>query len=197
MKRVPSPSLSDDRREKQVPDQACSSHRATDLPEYWEIGDRVAVTMSELSSSKDSFLTRRGRAKRRKRTLPSTTPSVSEAEMLSDNGKEKRCKSGKSQIPPPSRASKRLPSVDERLVAVRHTPSAILADSILEVADSVEQMAATARNLKGTYVRRLRDDAGKARANAIELAKRTDTTAAMAALEQENIQLRARLQKAD
>lgn len=34
-------------------------------------------------------------------------------------------------------------------------------------------MATTASNLKGTYIRRLRDDAGKARTNAMELAKRT------------------------
>ena len=188
MKRVPSPSSSDVRREEQVPDQACSSLRASDPSQD---GERP-VTMSEDSSSDGPFPTNRGRVKRRKRTLPSTTPSVSEAEMPSDTGKEERRKnkSENSQIPPPSKASKRLPSVDERLAA-------ILADSILEVADSLERMAATSGNLKGTYVRRLRDDAGKVRANAIELAKKTDTTAATAALEQENILLRARLQKAE
>ena len=194
MKRVLSPSSSNVRREEQVPDQACSSLRASDPSKD---GERIGVAMSEDSSSDDPFPTKRGRAKRRKRTLPSTTPSVSEAEMRSDTGKEERRKSENSQIPPPSKASKRLPSVDERLAVIRNTPSAILADSILEVADSLERVAATSGNLKDTYVRRLRDDAGKVRANAIELAKRTDTTAAMAALEQENIQLRARLQKAD
>ena len=173
----PSSSSSDDRwEEKQVPDQACSSYRATDRREFSDL--------TSLSSSEESLLMgSRGMAKRRRRKLPSTTPSLSEVEMLSDNGKEERCKTGKLEIPPPSRASKRLPLVEERLVAIRHTPTAILAENILEGADSIEYVAATSGNLKGTYVRRLRDDGGKIRANTIELAKRTDTTAAMAALE--------------
>ena len=179
MKRVPSLSSSDVRREEQVPYQACSSLRASDPSKI----ERTGVAMSEDSSSDGPFPTDRGRVKRRKRTLPSTTPSVSEAEIPSDTGKEERRKSENSQIPPPSRSSKRLPSMDERLAVIRSMPSAILADSILEVAVSLERVAATSGNLKGTYVRRLRDDAGKVRTNAIELAKRTDTTAATAALE--------------
>lgn len=67
----------------------------------------------------------------------------------------------------------------------------------MEVADSLEQMAPTAGNLKGTYVRRLRDDVGKARANATELAKRTTMAGAQVTLEHENLQLRAKLQKAE
>ena len=193
MKRVPSPSSSDVRRGEQVPDQACSSLSASDPNR-----ERTGVAESGDSSSDGPFPTDRGRVKRRKRTLPSTTPSVSEAEMPSDTGKERRKSKGEnSQIPPPSRSSKRLPSMDERLAAIRGTPSAILADGILEVADAMERVAATSGNLKGTYMRLLRDEAGKARANAIELAKRTDTSAATAALEQENVLLRARLQKAE
>ena len=139
----------------------------------------------------------RGKAKGRRRRHPSPTPTFSEADMLAYAGEKERHKTGKLVIPPPSKASKRLPSVEERLVETRHTPTAILAESILEGADSVEYVAATSGNLKGTYMRRLRDEAGKIRANTIELAKRTDTTAAMAALEQENVLLRARLQKAE
>ena len=52
------------------------------------------------------------------------------------------------------------------------------------------------QGVKGTYIRCLRDDAGKARASVTELAKRTKTIGALAALEQ-NHQLRTRLQKAD
>ena len=85
---------------------------------------------------------------------------------------------------------------EERLAEMRHEPSAILANNILEVAASIEQMASTAKNLKGTYVRRLRDDAGKARASITDLAKRTTAKGPLVALEQENIALRAQLEKA-
>ena len=76
---------------------------------------------------------------------------------------------------------------------LRHASAASLAVNIMDGADSLEQIAATASNLKGTYIRRLRDDAGKARANATELAKRMTAVGAQIALEQENIQLRAQL----
>ena len=194
IKRVPSPSSSDVRREEQVPDQACFSLRASDLKKDVT---RKEAAESEDSVSDDPAPMTRGRAKRRKRITPVITPSMSEAEMPSDTGNETQQESKDPQIPPPSKASKRLPTVDERVAAIRHMPSATLADSIFEAADSIEQVAVTSGNLKGTYMRRLKDDAGKVRAGAIELAKRTNTTAAMAELEQENIRLRARLQKAD
>ena len=79
---------------------------------------------------------------------------------------------------------------------MRHEPSANLAGYLLEIADDLERIAATSGNLKGTYVRRLRDDDGKARASATELVKRTSAAGANVALEQEILQLRARLQQA-
>ena len=81
------------------------------------------------------------------------------------------------------------------MAELRHAPTANLAVNILEVADSIEQMASTSNNLKGTYVRRLKDDAGKARANVTKLAKRATVTGAQIA--QENLQLRAKLQQAN
>ena len=57
-------------------------------------------------------------------------------------------------------------------------------------------MASTSKNLKGTYVRRLKDDAGKARASVTELVMRTKATGSLVALERENIKLRAKLQQA-
>lgn len=140
----------------------------------------------------------RGEAnKRRKREIPSTSSAESGATMCSDNETSDRQRNKKPQAPPPSRASKRFPTDEERLAEVRHAPTANLAVTILEVADSMEQIAATAGNLKGTYVRRLRDDARKARASATKLAKRTTAVGAQVALEQENLQLRARLEKAN
>ena len=82
------------------------------------------------------------------------------------------------------------------MAVMRHAPSANLAANLLEVADDLERIAATSGNLKSTYIRRLRDDAEKARAGAKELAKRTSAAGAQVALEQENLQLRARLQQA-
>ena len=81
------------------------------------------------------------------------------------------------------------------MAELRHAPSANLAAK-LEVADDLERIAVTSGNLKGIYIRRLRDDAGKARASATELAKRTTAAGAQVALEQENLQLRVRLQQA-
>ena len=82
------------------------------------------------------------------------------------------------------------------MAEVRHEPSANLAGYLLEVADDLERIAAKSGNLKGTYVRRLRDDARKARASDTELVKRTSAAGANVALEQEILQLRARLQQA-
>ena len=79
---------------------------------------------------------------------------------------------------------------------LRHEPSAVLAANILEVARSIEQVALTSKNLKGTYVRRLKDDAGKARASVTELVKRTKASGSLVALERENIELRAKLHQA-
>ena len=95
--------------------------------------------------------------------------------------------------PPPARSSKRLPTEEGRLAEHRHAPAASLAIKIMDVADSLEQIEATVSNLKGTYIRRLRYDAGKARANATELANRTTAVGAQIALEQGNIQLMAQM----
>ena len=191
IQRVLSPSSSDVRREQQVADQACSSHAATDLRGMIDLG------LSDFSSSGDSILALcRTKTKRRKRRFPSTSPSLSEAEMLSDKEEEQR-KAGILTVPPPSKGSKKLPLVEERLVELRHKPSAILAENIMEAADAVEMVALKSGNLKGTFVRRLKDESGICRANAIELARRTSSDAALMALEKENIILRARLQKAE
>ena len=197
IQRVPLASLSDDRRGQQVAEQACSSSRATGSA---EMGKRreMKIIISEDSSSDDSFPPKKGSAsKRRKRTVPSTTPPASDVEMCLGSDRGGRRSVEKPRAPPPSKARKRLPTEEKRLAEIRHVPTANLAVNILEVADSIEQMAATAGNLKGTYIRRLRDDAGKARASVTELAKRTKVTGALAALKQENLQLRARLHKAD
>ena len=151
--------------------------------------------ISEPSSGDESPPIRRQNIKKKRRRAISTTPSGSEAPPVTDNENDDQKKDNELKAPPPSKASKRLPTDEERLAAVRHAPSASLAVNIMEVADSIEQMAAS--NLKGTYVRRLRDDAGKARASATELAKRTTVADAQIALEQENLQLRAKLQKAN
>ena len=100
------------------------------------------------------------------------------------------------QKQPPKKRTKRLPTDVERQAELRHEPSAVLAANVLEAAASIEQMAATAKNLKGICVRRLRDDAGKARANVTELVMRTKATGSLVALERENIKLRAKLQQA-
>ena len=82
------------------------------------------------------------------------------------------------------------------MAEMRHEPTGNLAGYLLEVADDLERIAVTSGNLKGTYVRRLRDDAGKARASATELVKRTSAAGANVALEREILQLKARLQQA-
>ena len=115
--------------------------------------------------------------------------------MCSDNETNSRKADTRPRAPPPARTSKRLPTEEERLAELRHAQSANLVMNILEVADSLEQMAPTANNLKGTYVRRLRDDAGKGRANATELPKRTTAAGTQIVQKQENLQLRARLQQ--
>ena len=198
IQRVPSASSSDDRRREQVRDQACSSSQATVSREEIGRGNTTEPFISEESSGEEPPRQRTTNAsKRRRRAISSTPSSESEATMGPDNETGNRRKETKSRAHPPARRSKRLRTKEERLAEIRHAPSASLAVNILEVADSIEQMAATAGNLKGTYVRRLRDDADKARANATELAKRTTVAGAQTALEQENLQLRARLEKAE
>ena len=192
MQRVPPPSLSGNRREKQVLDQACSSHRVTDPLEDRERRYRVGVAMSDSSSSDDSFP-----VKRRKWTFSPPSLSMSETEMSSNRDKETRRKSGKPSSSSRSRGSNWPPSLRERLTEARNMPSTTLIDSLIEVADSLDEMANSAGDLRGAFVRRLRDHARRTRANAIELARRMDTAAVMAAVEQETSQPRVRLPKAD
>ena len=147
IQRVPLASSSDDHRGQQVAEQACSSSRATGSTKNKK-GKEVKITISEDSSSDESFPPKKGNAsKRRKRTIPSTTPSASDVEMCSGSDKDGRQSSGKPRAPHPSKASKKLPTDEERLAEIRHVPTANLAVNILEVADSIEQMAATAGNL--------------------------------------------------
>lgn len=54
-------------------------------------------------------------------------------------------------------------------------------------------MAATSKNLKGTYKPYVREGAGMQAAAATELAKRVNVSSSYLDLEQENIRLRARL----
>ena len=192
--RVPSPSLSGNRRKGQVIDQACTSGNATGIGNKPMGSKEMSMYVSE-ESSEEEFQppSRRASGKRKKRTFSTTTLSGSEAAMGSENEKRKADKKTK---PLPAKSSKRLPTQEERLAELRHAPSASLAINIMEAADEIEQMASTANNLSGPYVRRLRDNAGKARANATELAKRTKVAGAQIALEQENLQLRAKLEQA-
>ena len=194
IKWVLSASSSDNRGGEQVGDQACSYTYATGSKDGAREASAMELPISEASSREEFPLSRRTNSKRRKRTISSTTPSSSDV-TISDNETDGRRTSTRPRAPPLTRASKRLPTEEERLAELRHAPSASLAVNILEVADSLEQMASTANNFKGTYVRRLRDDADKARANATELAKRTTMVGAQIALEQENLQLRAKLQQ--
>ena len=191
MQRVLSPSSSDVRREKQVLDQACSSHAATDPPENRERRHRAGAALSGGSSDDSSPV------KRRKWTFSPPSLSTSEAEMCSDGGGEAWRKTGKSSSSPRSTGSKGLLSMKVRLIEARNMPSATLIDNLVEVADTLDEMANSANELKSAFVRRLRDSARRTRANAIELAKRMDTAAAMAAVTQEVTQLRAKLLKAD
>ena len=198
IRRVPSPSSSDNRRGKQVEPQACSSDHTTGMTKDGNGNTIMEAYVSEASSGDDSIPPRKAntnKIKRKRRAILSTSPSGSDATMCSDREMNKRKTWAKPRPPPPppARSSKRLPTEQERLAELRHAPAASLAVNIMDVADSLEQIAATASNLKGTYIRRLRDDAGKARANATELAKRTTAVGAQIALEQENIQLRAQM----
>ena len=198
IRRVPSPSLSNDRRGEQVDDQACSSAWTT-----WTREEMIGAGMEELrisdaSSGEESVPPKRKTAyKKKRRALSSTTPTESDAEGCTGKETANCVAEARPQSPPPARKANRLPTDEKRLAELRHAPSANLAVNILKVADSIEQMASTAKNLKGTYIRRMRDDAGKARANATELAKRTTASGPLLALEQENLRLRSRLLKAE
>ena len=198
IRRVPSPSSSDNRRGKQVKPQACSSDHTTGTTKDGNGNTIMDVYFSEASSGDDYMPPRKAstsKVKRKRRAILSTSPSGSDATMCSDRetNKQKTWAKPRPPPPPPARASKRLPTEEERMVELRHAPAASLAVNIMDVADSLEHIAATAGNLKGTYVRWLKDEAGKVRANATELAKRTTAVGAQIALEQENIQLRAQM----
>ena len=127
--------------------------------------------------------------------MPATTSSDSDM-MGSDNAQEGWASGGEPQEQRVKKTTKRLPTDAEGRAELRHQPSAVLAANVLEVVASIEQMAATAENLKGTYIRRMKDDAGKARANVHELVMRTKVTGSLGALEEENISLRAKLLQA-
>ena len=154
MQRVPTVSLSDNRRGEQVGEQACTSSYATGPTGIEKERMVTEPLISELSSGDESIPPRRRAIanKRRKREILSTTSSASEATMCSNNEKGGR-RNNKPQAPPSARTTKRLPTEEERLAELRHAPTANLAVNILKIADSIEQMAATASNLKGTYVR--------------------------------------------
>ena len=74
---------------------------------------------------------------------------------------------------------------------------ATLVYNMLEVADSLERLAVSAGGHGDSFARCLRENATKARASAVELAKRMDIGPAMAALERENFQLKERLLKVE
>ena len=194
--RVPSPSLSGNRTGERVVDQACSSARTT--------GIRHGTSLSSLSGTEimyPSDASSWGRSPprkstKRRRRAPSTTTSSDSDTIGSDNALECGLSEEEPQKQPPKKTTKRLPTDAERHSELRHEPSAVLAANILEAARSIEQMAATAKNLKGTYVRRMRDEAGKTRANVTELVMRTKATGSSVALERENIMLRAKLRQA-
>ena len=135
--RAPLASLSDYRGEAQVGDRAYYSLKATESREKARSEDTVKLLISEGSSGEDSPLPWRTTAnKRRKRTIASTSPSGSEASMRSDNETEDKQKSNRPRRQLQTRASKGLPTDEERLAEIRHAPSANLAVNILEVADS-------------------------------------------------------------
>ena len=195
IKQVPSSSLSDNRRGQQVDDQACCSSWITGTGDGSRVPSMEEIYFSDARSWAKSPSPRKPTTKRRRRAPSTTTPSDSDA-MVGNNESDGWLSDEGPKEPPPPKANKRLPTDEERLAEMRHEPSAVLASNILEVAASIEQMVSTARNLKGTYVRRLRNDAGKAGASVTELAMRTTATGPLVALEQENIMLRAQLEKA-
>ena len=99
------------------------------------------------------------------------------------------------QSAPRSRA-KRLPTDQERQDELKHQPTANLTANLLEVSEVVMHVAATAKNLKGTYIRRLRDQAGIIRANTSEITARAKASGPLPALEQEVTRLREELRLA-
>ena len=64
---------------------------------------------------------------------------------------------------------------------------------ILDCAKTVEKVASASGNLKGTYKRFLKEAAGNSRACVTELSKRNSSASSEVALEQENLQLKARI----
>ena len=73
---------------------------------------------------------------------------------------------------------------------------ATLVFNMLEVAESLDQLAAST-DCRGALAWRLGENADKARATAVELARRRDAAIAMIELERENLQLKAKLQKTE
>ena len=152
---------------------------------------------NEASSGDEVFtIPRKVNVKRRKRTISSSTTSCSAATICSDKEAELQRTENKAKSSTSGKVRKKLPTEEERMAELENIPTANLAANMLEAAASLEQISATAGNLKGTYVRRIRDDAGKVRANTTELVKRTTVAGAQVALEKENSQLRAALNQA-
>ena len=116
------------------------------------------LRISDASSGEESVPPKRKTAyKKKRRALSSTTPTESDAEGCTGKETANCIAEARPQSPPPARKANRLPTDEKRLAELRHAPSANLAVNILEVADSIEQMASTAKNLKGTYIRRMRE----------------------------------------
>ena len=190
--RVPSASSSDDRGGDRVASQARSRTYTTGSakePRSTEMIDTDCRTKKASSGDEVFKIPKKTNIKRRKRTISFSTISGSEATICSDREAERQKTDSKARSSTLGKVRKKLPTEEERMAELRNTPTANLASNMLKVAPSLEQMAATAGNLKGTYVRRLRDDAGKVRANTTELVKRTTVAGAQVALENENIQL--------
>lgn len=116
------------------------------------------------------------------------TPATSTA------GKEPKGEA--TRLSTPRSRAKRLPTDRERRDELKHQPTANLTANLLEVSEVLLHVAATAKNLKGTYIRRLRDQAGIIRANTAEITARGKSTGPLPALEQEIAQLREELRLA-
>ena len=137
IRRVPSSSLSDDRRGEQAGDQACSSAWTTGS-RGGQSGESVAETYySDASSWGGSSQPRKEKANKRRRARSSTTPSGSDVMEYTDNESDGRRSNSRLQALPPPKTSKRLPTDEERLAEMRHEPSANLAANILEAAVSI------------------------------------------------------------
>lgn len=207
--RDPSASSSDNRNSNstRVAIQACAAENMTGNNSK-KVSISATVSSTEDGTESDgSYQTPRGKKVAtsllaRKRARPSPTMESNSKRRTTSDGRtnsdveeeeEAYFLNPEVEAPPPSKGAKRLPTDEERAANLRHLPTANLAAMILENAKTVEKVASASGNLKGTYKRFLREAAGNSKACVTEISKRNSSASSEAALEQENLQLKARI----